>query len=95
MATMCPVPGRIGRLDSRVFRRGRTAEDIFRAYPSIGSPAKVYGVITFILGHPQEIEEYLRDEERASSDFDTSHSLPSEILAPFQRVRDGKEVKSA
>jgi uncharacterized protein (DUF433 family) len=31
------------------FRRGRSAEAIFETYPSIGSLAKVYGAITFIL----------------------------------------------
>jgi len=80
---------------THAFRRGRPAEDIFRAYPSIGSLAKIYGVITFILEHPQEIEEYLRAEERAYSDFKASHSLPPEMLEPFERVRDGKEVKPA
>ena len=38
------------------FRRGRSPEAIFEAYPSIGSLAKVYGAITFILDHPAEIE---------------------------------------
>ena len=40
------------------FRDGRSAEAIFDAYPSIGSLAKVYGAITFILEHPTEIEAY-------------------------------------
>ncbi|HBY58338.1 MAG TPA: hypothetical protein DEH78_00845, partial [Solibacterales bacterium] len=44
------------------FRRGGTAEDIFRAFPSIGSLAKVYGVLTYILEHPNEIESYLEEE---------------------------------
>ena len=35
------------------FRDGRTAEAIFDAYPSIGSLAKVYGTITYILEHPR------------------------------------------
>ena len=38
------------------FRDGRTAEAIFEAYPSIGSLANVYGTITFIFKHPEEIE---------------------------------------
>jgi len=44
------------------FRRGRSAEAIFEAYPSIGSLAKVYGAIAFILGQPEEVEAYLRDQ---------------------------------
>jgi uncharacterized protein (DUF433 family) len=46
------------------FRRGRSAEAIFEAYPSIGSLAEVYGAITFILDHPAEIDAYLKDQER-------------------------------
>lgn len=34
------------------------------AYPSIGSLAKVYGTITFILEHPNEVEAYLLDQDR-------------------------------
>ena len=46
------------------FRRGGVADDMFRSYPSIGSLAKVYGAITFILEHPAEIEAYLADQDR-------------------------------
>jgi hypothetical protein len=46
------------------FRRGRSAEAIFEAYSSIGSLAKVYGAITFILEHPDEVEAYLKDQDR-------------------------------
>jgi uncharacterized protein (DUF433 family) len=46
------------------FRRGETADAIFEAYPSIGSLAKVYGAITFILEHPREIGAYLEEQER-------------------------------
>ena len=45
------------------FRDGRSADAIFEAYPSIGSLAKVYGAITFILEHPKEIEAYLEDQD--------------------------------
>jgi uncharacterized protein (DUF433 family) len=68
------------------FRRGKTAEDIFRAYPSIGSLAKVYGVITYILEHPKEIEAYLHDEASAFESFQATHPLPAEMLEPFQRA---------
>ena len=46
------------------FRRGRSAEAIFEAYPSIGSLAKVYGAIAFILEHPAEVGAYLKDQDR-------------------------------
>ena len=75
------------------FRRGKTAEDIFRAYPSIASLAKVYGVITYILEHPQEIETYLQHEIRAFEEFKTTHPLPPEMLEPFERTRTGNTAK--
>ena len=77
------------------FRRGRTPEDIFRAFPSIGSLAKVYGVIKFILEHPQEIEAYLEDQERIYAEFVASHPLPPEMLAPFERMRNERAGKLA
>jgi hypothetical protein len=37
----------------REFRDGRSPEEIFEAFASIGSLSTVYGAITFILEHPQ------------------------------------------
>ncbi len=90
------VGSRIG-LDvvAHAFRRGRTAEDIFRSFPSIGSLAKVYGVLTFILEHPQAIETCLRDEQSFYEEFQTSTPLPPEMLEPFERARDEKASKIA
>ena len=48
------------------FRDGRSAEAIFDAYPAIGSLAKVYGAITFLLEHPTDIEHYLQEQDRRS-----------------------------
>ena len=77
------------------FRRGRAPEDILRSYPSISSLAKVYGVITFILEHPQEIEAYLDDVERAYAEFVASHPLPPELLAALERMSNEKATKLA
>jgi uncharacterized protein (DUF433 family) len=79
----------------QAFRRGRTAEDIFRSFPSIGSLAKVYGVLTFILEHPQEIEAYLREENRFYEEFQAAHPLPAEMAEPFQRASSPKSPKIA
>ena len=83
----CVAGSRIG-LDvvAHAFRRGRTAEDIFRSFPSIGSLARVYGVLTFILEHPQEVEAYLQGEQRFYEEFQASHPLPPEMLEPFERL---------
>jgi hypothetical protein len=67
-------------------RRGRTAEDIFRSFPSIGSLAKVHGVITFILEHPQEIEGYFQEEQRFYGEFEANHPLLQEMKEPFKRA---------
>lgn len=77
------------------FRDGRLPEEIFRAYPSIGSLAKLYGAIAFILEHPKEIDLYLKDQERIFEEFQASHPLPPEMLEPFVRARREGALKSA
>src|ERR1035437_1576387 len=62
------------------FRRGRSAEAIFEAYPSTGSLAKVYGAFTFILEHPAEVDAYLRDQERIFEEIKTRHPMPAELI---------------
>ena len=93
----CFVAGSRVGLDvvTYAFRRGRTAEDIFRSFPSIGSLAKVYGVLTFILEHPQDIEAYLQEQVRYYEEFQTRRPLPPEMLEPFDRARYGKAPKVA
>jgi len=72
------------------FRRGRSAEAIFQAYPSIGSLAKVYGAITFILEHPAEMDAYLTDQERILEEIQTQHPMPTEMTERFERAQDRK-----
>jgi uncharacterized protein (DUF433 family) len=85
----CYVAGtRIG-LDVVVydFRNGSSAESIFDAYPSIGSLAKVYGTITFILEHPNEVEAYIQEQHRRYAEFKTAHPLPPDMIERFERGR--------
>lgn len=91
----CYVAGSRVGLDvvAHAFRRGRAAEDIFRSFPSIGSLAKVYGVLTFILEHPQQIEAYLQEEDRFYQEFQASRPLPAEMLEPFERARNENAPK--
>ena len=72
------------------FRRGRSAEAIFEAYPSIGSLAKVYGAITFILEHPVEVDAYLKDQERVLDDIKTRHPMPAKLLERFEQAQERK-----
>src|SRR5437870_5677410 len=72
------------------FRRGRSAEAIFEAYPSIGSLAKVYGAITFILEHPAEIDAYLQDQERIFEEIKARHPMPAEMIERFHQAQERK-----
>jgi uncharacterized protein (DUF433 family) len=72
------------------FRRGRSAEAVFEAYPSVGSLVKVYGAITFILEHPAEVDAYLRDQERIFEEIQTQHPMPAELVERFERAQERK-----
>lgn len=69
------------------FRRGRTAEQILGSYPSIGSLAKVYGAIAFILEHPTEIEVYLADLDRTFEEIKARYPMPPEMMERLERAR--------
>jgi uncharacterized protein (DUF433 family) len=70
------------------FRRGETPESILQTYPSIGSLAKVYGAITFILEQPQVIESYLQQQEGPWNKFRTEHPIPDDMMERFSRTRE-------
>ena len=69
------------------FRRGRSAEAIFEAYPSLGSLAKVYGAIAFILEHPSEVEAYLIDQYRIFEDIKAQYPMPQDMIDRFEQAR--------
>jgi uncharacterized protein (DUF433 family) len=69
------------------FRDGRSAEAIFDAYASIGSLAKLYGTLTFILEHPNEVDAYLREQNRRYEEFKAAHPLPNDMVKRFERGR--------
>ncbi|HEY7391725.1 MAG TPA: hypothetical protein VH640_24630 [Bryobacteraceae bacterium] len=70
------------------FRRGRSAEAIFDSYPSIGSLAKTYGAIAFILEHPDEIEAYLKDQDRIFEELKSHYPMPQGMV---DRFNEGKK----
>jgi len=49
------------------FREGMTAEGIVEQYPSLGLE-EVYKVIGYVLSHPVEVENYLRERQRLAAD---------------------------
>jgi hypothetical protein len=77
------------------FRDGRSAEAIFEAYPSIGSLAKVYGTITFILEHPKEIEVYLGDQDRRFEEFKAQNPLTPDMIERLERAKRERSLKQS
>lgn len=77
------------------FRDGRSADAIFEAYPSIGSLAKAYGVITFVLEHPDEVEAYLADQDRLYREVQEQYPLTPEMAERFEHTRQLRALKQA
>lgn len=77
------------------FRDGRSPEDILQAYPALGSLAKVYGAITFILEHPQEMEEYLKDQDRLVEEVQAAFPLPEAFAERLERARREALLRTA
>ena len=75
------------------FRDGRYPEEIFEAYPSIRSLAKLYGAITFILEHPSEIDSYMKEQGGRWEEFKARNPLPPEMAKRFERARGELSVK--
>ena len=75
------------------FRRGRSAEAIFEAYPSIGSLAKVYGAIAFVLEHTAEVEAYLKDQDRIFEEIKSQRPMPADMIERFERVKNEGSTK--
>ena len=76
------------------FRDGRSPESILDDYPSIGSLAKVYGAITFILEHPAEINSYLEAQDRQYEEVQKRHPLSPEMIERFYRGQRGSAARS-
>jgi uncharacterized protein (DUF433 family) len=70
------------------FQSGKSPEAILQSHSSIGSLAKVYGAITFILEHPGKIAAYLKDQERLWEELKENHPLPPDMLRRFVRSRE-------
>ena len=69
------------------FRDGRSPEEIFEAYPSIGSLSRVYGAITFVLEHPREVDSYLKAQDEKWEAFKASNPLTPEMIERFDRAK--------
>lgn len=74
----------------RDFRAGKSPEAILQAYPSIGSLAKVYGVITFVLEHAEAVESYLAEQDALWKDLREKHPLPDEMRGRFRETQNAR-----
>ena len=70
------------------FRQGASPEAILQDFPHIGSLAKVYGAITFILENPGLVESYLADQERLWKALEPNDPLPPDMGARFEEGRE-------
>ena len=73
------------------FQDGRSAESIFDSFPAIGSLAKVYGAIAFMLSHPYEVKAYLKDQEQRFEEIKSLYPHSPKIL---QVLEDAKRAAS-
>jgi uncharacterized protein (DUF433 family) len=72
----------------RDFRAGKSPEAILQAYPSIGSLAKVYGAITFVLEHPEAIESYSAEQDALWEKLREEHRLSDEMQDRFRQTQN-------
>ena len=70
------------------FQAGKSPEAILQTYPAIGSLAKIYGVITFILEHPDIVEAYVADQAQLWEKLMQEHPLSPDMLRRFYRARE-------
>ena len=78
------------------FQAGKSPEAILQSHSPIGSLAKVYGVITFILEHPERIRSLpqrsgaaLGRTEGEAPPSRTCYSASSALVSSFGILREG------
>ena len=77
------------------FRAGKSPEAILGSYPSMGTLAKVYGAITFVLEHPEAVESYLKDQETLWKELRKKHPLRDDMRDRFLRAQEDRAPRSA
>ena len=78
-------------LDSIVhaFQDGESPEGILRAFPLAGPLVRIYGAITFYLENTEEVETYLRHQERLWSEVGRMQTELPESLAARMHAAKG------
>src|SRR5689334_10472626 len=87
------VPGKRIGLDVLyyAYRRGETAEELFEAFPGIGSLDKVRGILQFIDDYPEAVQTYLASQEALWDKLRREHPIPPDDLARYQRALEELE----
>jgi uncharacterized protein (DUF433 family) len=70
------------------FRDGHSPEQILQSYPSIGSLAKLYGAITFVLEHPKEVEAYLASQKTRYEEIEQRNPIPADMARRLEQVKE-------
>ena len=71
-----------------VFRQGASPETILQDFPYLGSLAKVYGAIAFILENPVLVNEYLAKQEQLWQELEARFPLPDEMREQYERGKN-------
>jgi uncharacterized protein (DUF433 family) len=75
-------------LDSIVhaFQDGESPEAILRSFPMAGPLVRIYGAITFYLENKDDVEAYLKGQERLWGGVEAMQTEPSQSLAGRSRA---------
>lgn len=81
-------------LDSIVhaFQEGESPEGILRSFPMAGPLVRIYGAITFYLENKENVEGYLKDQERRWDALRKERARSADAL--MDRLREAKEHAS-
>ena len=72
------------------FREGNSPEAILQSYPSIGSLARIYGAIAFILEHAAAVERYLCEQGALWEELKDRRPLPDEMRDRFRQTQNAR-----
>ncbi len=85
-------------LDSIVlaFKHGDSPETILRSFPMAAPVVRVYGAIVFYLENREEVEAYLRDQERLWGEVKKKETeLPEALSARMRQARAQAALRQA
>ena len=76
----------------REFQVGESPESIRSAFPTL-TLERVYGAITFYLGHRSEVDAELAAREREEDAFSERHPAPAELKEKLARARRQPQLR--